>query len=253
MWAEPPQCCEGQVGLPPPPKGVHTCAHLSASTSSSWCPEKPLAKCSPRHPEAETTRREKLNTQTLEIRTTVPCPLPAPVSRWLSRSHFPVGEHSHLSGFQSDSCLQVEPGSDATTSRVWARSARPAKDGPTFHARLQMPFKMSSPPPSPSLLRGKFLTLVKEQRVRKATQGCERSAASLGKSHQAVTFFLAPCHHPFLPAPTEKEGGTYPSPTTTHLMACMSLGPWQRTVPGAKESQAKANSGETRANVSIRP
>lgn len=184
------------------------------------------------------------------IRTAVPCPLPAPVSRWLSRSHFPAGEHLHLSGFQPDSCLQVEPGSDATTSCVRARSAKPVKDSPTFHARLQMPFKMPSPPPSPSLPRGKFLTLVKAQRARKATRGCQRSAASLGKSPQAVTFFFTLCHHPSLPAPTEKERGTYPSPTTTHLMACMSLGPWRRTVPGAKESQAKANSGETRANVS---
>lgn len=78
-----------------------------------------------------------------------------------------------------------------------------------------------------------------------------RSEAKPGKFHQATTFFLAPCHCSSLPASPANQRGTYPSPTTTHLMACMSLDPWQRTAPGAKESQAKAKS--RRANLGISP
>lgn len=82
---------------------------------------------------------------------------------------------------------------------------------------------------------------------------CRRSEEKLGKFHQAATFFLAPCHHPSLPTSIANQRGTYPSPTTTHLMACMFPDPWRRTVPGANESQAKANSGERRANLGISP
>lgn len=78
------------------------------------------------------------------------------------------------------------------------------------------------------------------------------SEAKPGKFHQAATFFHAPGHSLSCPAPTANPQGTYPSPTTTHLMACMALDPWRRTEPEAKGSQAKANSREGWANVGIR-
>lgn len=49
----------------------------------------------------------------------------------------------HLSGFKSDSCLQVESGSNTITSCAWDRPA------PLSVPLLQMPFKMHSSTPFP--------------------------------------------------------------------------------------------------------
>jgi len=65
------------------------------------------------------------------------------MSRWLSRSHSPAGDCLHLFVFKPDSCLQVESGSNTTTSCAWDRPA------PLPVPLLQMSFKMPSSTPSP--------------------------------------------------------------------------------------------------------
>lgn len=239
-----PSYCKNKVVLPPAPKLAYTCAYLSGKSSSSLCPRKPLAKQCPPHSSTEKMCREKLNTEILEDTSSGSqyCALSqsALVSRWLSRSHSPAGECSHLLCFKSISCLQV----------AWLNLAAippPSVRGtdlvhfPCLFCRCPPKCPLSHPPPGEGRAREEKNTV------------CRRLEAKLGKFPEAATFFLTPCHHPSLPASTAKQRGTYPSPTTTHLMACMSLDPWWRTAPGAKESQAKANSGERWANWGISP
>lgn len=90
---------------------------------------------------------------------------------------------------------------------------------------MQVPFKM----PSSTLPKGMSLASGgRSERV------CSSSNPAGGQKQSGESS----TKHPPFPVPGEpvrprspsEPAGTYPSPTTTHLMACMALDPWRREV-----------------------
>lgn len=142
----------------------------------------------------------------------------------------------HLSGFKSDSCLQVESGSNTTTTCVWNGPA------PFSMPLLQMPFKMPSSTPSPE--EGPLPQGGKSKREREHNlQEVRREAGEVSPSSHLLSCPLSP---PIPPHVHSKPAGYLPVSHHDTLDGLHVSGPVaEDSARGKRKSDQGKQRGET--------